>query len=151
MKVKSCLTLCDPVDCSPPSFSVHGILQARILGFSRQKYWSGLLFPASTQNSGKHSKSAIHACKDSSVMSDCCDPMDCSPRPRLLCPRDSPGKSNGVGCYAFLQVIFLTQGSNPCLRHLTPLTGGFLTTIATWEAQRCNTGPLLLSPLPFDR
>ena len=26
-----CLTLCDPMDCSPPSSSVHGILQARIL------------------------------------------------------------------------------------------------------------------------
>ena len=23
--------LCDPMDCSPPGFSVHGILQARIL------------------------------------------------------------------------------------------------------------------------
>ena len=28
---QSCLTLCDPVDCSPPGFSVQGILQARIL------------------------------------------------------------------------------------------------------------------------
>ena len=28
---KSDLTLCDPMDCSLPSFSVHGILQARIL------------------------------------------------------------------------------------------------------------------------
>ena len=28
---QSCLTLCDPMDCSPPGFSVHGILQARIL------------------------------------------------------------------------------------------------------------------------
>ena len=27
-----CLTLCDPMDCSPPGSSVHGILQARILG-----------------------------------------------------------------------------------------------------------------------
>ena len=26
-----CLTLCDPMDCSPPGFSVHGILQASIL------------------------------------------------------------------------------------------------------------------------
>ena len=26
-----CLTLCDPVDCSPPGSSVHGILQVRIL------------------------------------------------------------------------------------------------------------------------
>ena len=29
--IKSCLTLCDPVDCSPPGSSVHGILQARVL------------------------------------------------------------------------------------------------------------------------
>ena len=28
---QSCLTLCDPVDCSRPSSSVHGVLQARIL------------------------------------------------------------------------------------------------------------------------
>ena len=28
---QSCLTLCDPMDCSLPGFSVHGILQARIL------------------------------------------------------------------------------------------------------------------------
>ena len=26
-----CLTLCNPRDCTPPGFSVHGILQARIL------------------------------------------------------------------------------------------------------------------------
>ena len=36
MKVKvlvtqPCLTLCDPMDYSPPGSSVHGILQARIL------------------------------------------------------------------------------------------------------------------------
>ena len=30
---QSCLTLCDPTDCSPPGSSVHGILQARILGW----------------------------------------------------------------------------------------------------------------------
>ena len=29
----SCTTLCDPMDRSPPDFSVHGILQARILGW----------------------------------------------------------------------------------------------------------------------
>ena len=38
---QSCLTPCDPMDCSPPGFSVHGILQARILewlaiSFSRE-------------------------------------------------------------------------------------------------------------------
>ena len=28
---QSCLTCCDPMDCSPPASSVHGIIQARIL------------------------------------------------------------------------------------------------------------------------
>ena len=37
---KSCRTLCDPVDCSPPGSSVRGILQARkpewaVIPFSR--------------------------------------------------------------------------------------------------------------------
>ena len=30
---KSCLTLCDPSNCSLPDSSVHGILQARILAW----------------------------------------------------------------------------------------------------------------------
>ena len=29
--LQSCPTLCDPMDCSPPGSSVHGLLQARIL------------------------------------------------------------------------------------------------------------------------
>ena len=37
--IQSCPTVCDPMDCSPPGSSVHGILQARI-------YWSGLTFPS---------------------------------------------------------------------------------------------------------
>ena len=28
---QSCLTLCDPMDCSRPGSSVHGIFQARVL------------------------------------------------------------------------------------------------------------------------
>ena len=35
--LQSCLTLCDPMDSTPPGSSVHG--------FSRQEYWSGLPFP----------------------------------------------------------------------------------------------------------
>ena len=34
---QSCLILCDPMDCSPPGSSVHGI--------SQQEYWSGLPLP----------------------------------------------------------------------------------------------------------
>ena len=29
--VQSCLTLCNPMDCNSPGFSIHGILQTRIL------------------------------------------------------------------------------------------------------------------------
>ena len=41
--LQSCPTLCNPMDCSPPRSSVHGILQARILEwaamtFSIKKY-----------------------------------------------------------------------------------------------------------------
>ena len=41
---QSCLTLCDPMDCSLPGFSIHGIFQARVLewvavSFSRGSSW----------------------------------------------------------------------------------------------------------------
>ena len=29
----ACLTLCDPMNCYPPGFSVYGILQGRILKY----------------------------------------------------------------------------------------------------------------------
>ena len=35
---QSCPTLCDPLDCSLPGSSVHGIF--------REEYWSGLQFPS---------------------------------------------------------------------------------------------------------
>ena len=35
---QSCLTLSDPMDCSPPGSSIHGIFQARILE------WGALAF-----------------------------------------------------------------------------------------------------------
>ena len=36
---------------------------------------------------------------------------------RLLYPWNSPGKNAGVGSHSFLEVIFLTQGSNLGLLH----------------------------------
>ena len=38
MLTQSCLIPCDPMDCSLPGFSVHGIFQART--------WRGLPFPS---------------------------------------------------------------------------------------------------------
>ena len=54
-----------------------------------------------------------------------CHPMDCS-LPGSSVHGNSPGKSPGVGCHAFLQGIFLTQGSNPRPLHLLHCSG-FLT------------------------
>ena len=31
LATQACLTMCNPMDCGPPSYSVHGISQARIL------------------------------------------------------------------------------------------------------------------------
>ena len=45
-----------------------------------------------------------------------CDPKNCSP-PGSSVHGDSPGKNTGVGCYALLQGVFPTQGSNPGLPH----------------------------------
>ena len=39
--LQSCPTLCDPMDCSPPGFSVHGILQARKLKWIAMSFSRG--------------------------------------------------------------------------------------------------------------
>ena len=44
--LQSCLTLCDPTDCSLPGSSVHGVLQARILGSVAMSYVAGGFFTA---------------------------------------------------------------------------------------------------------
>ena len=59
---QSCLTLCDPIDGSPPGSSVPGILQARILE------WVAISF----SNACMHAKS-LQSCL---IL---CDPMDSSP------------------------------------------------------------------------
>ena len=55
MKVKSerevaqsCPTLSDPMDCSPPDFSIHGIFQARVLEWGAMAFSRHLLQLAKT-------------------------------------------------------------------------------------------------------
>ena len=40
-----CLTLCDPMDCSPPGSSVHGILKARIMEWAAMPSFRGWIKP----------------------------------------------------------------------------------------------------------
>ena len=83
--LQSCLTLCDPIDGSPPGSPVPGILQARTLEW----------FPSPVHESEKWKWSR-------SVVSDPQRPHGLQPS-RLLRPWDFPGKSTGVGCHCLLQ------------------------------------------------
>ena len=85
--LQSCLTLCDPIDSSPPGSPVPGILQASTLE------WVAISF----SNAWKWKVKWIH-----SVVSDSYWPHGLQPT-SLLCPWDFPGKSTGVGCHCLLQ------------------------------------------------
>ena len=92
-----CPTLCDPIDYSPPSSSVHGILQARILecvaiSFSKHKSWKWKW------------KSLSHVQLFATPWT-------------VYSTWNSPGKNMGVGCHFLLQGVFSTQGLNPGLLH----------------------------------
>ena len=51
--LQPCLTLCDPVDCSPPGSSVHGILQTRVLE------WVAISYPGDLPDPGIESVSLM--------------------------------------------------------------------------------------------
>ena len=59
MKVKSesevtqsCLTLSDPMDCSPPGSSVHGIFQARVLEWGAIAFYAKVCLGHTLRKSG---------------------------------------------------------------------------------------------------
>ena len=87
--LQSCLTLCDPIDGSPPGSAVPGILQARTLE------WVSISF----SNAGKWKvKVKLKALSHVWLLAT----HGLQPT-RLLCPWDFPGKSTGVGCHCLLQ------------------------------------------------
>ena len=95
MKVKSesevaqsCPTLSDPMDCSLPGSSVHGIFQARVLE------WGAIAFSIWTS-----AAKLLQSCPT------LCDPIDGSPQGSSRRFWDSPGKSTGVGCHFLLQCM----------------------------------------------
>ena len=127
----SCPTLWDPMDCSLPGSSVHGILQARILelvaiSFSREssqpRDWTPALNSWVSCLAGRFF--LIWATREAHIIyyavfsrllcPTLCDPMYCRP-PGSSAHGVSPGKTTGIGCHFLLQGIFPTQGSNPPL------------------------------------
>ena len=64
----------------------------------------------------------------------CSSIMDCS-LPGSSVHGDSPGKNTKVGCHVFLQGIFLTRGSNPCLLYLHHWQGSSLPLVPPGKAK----------------
>ena len=61
MKVtQSCPTLCDPMDYSPPGFSVHGILQERILEWVACHSLLQGIFLTQRSNLGLHCRQILY-------------------------------------------------------------------------------------------
>ena len=82
--------------CATPETAAHQVPPS--LGFSRQEHWSGLAFPSPMNESEKWKWSR-------SVVSNSLRPHGLQPT-RLICPRDFPGKSTGVGCHCHLQLVY---------------------------------------------
>ena len=88
-----CLTLCDPMECSPPGSSVHGDSSGKNIGVSCHALLQGI-FP--TQGLNRSPELQVDSL-----------------------PLEPPGKpkNTGVGSVSLLQGIFLTEELNQGLLH----------------------------------
>ena len=93
--LQSCPTLCDPMDCSPPGSSVHGILQARIAE------WVAISFPEKLPNPGIEPGSP--ALQADSL------PAELPGKPSLH------GSKTLICFYIYLEVFQLLQDLQECL------------------------------------
>ena len=119
---QSCLTLCDPMDCSPPGSSM-GIIQARILEWVAISSSKGSS-PSRDQSRVSYTAGfAVWATREAiySGMGCCFLPQGNLPNPGIesrfptlqpdSLPSEPPGKpkNTGVGSLSLLQGIFPTQ------------------------------------------
>ena len=87
--LQSCLTLCDPIDGSPPGSPIPGILQARTLEWVAISFSNSWKWKVKVKSLSRVQLLAI--------------PHGLQPT-RLLYPWDFPGKSTGVGCHCLLHL-----------------------------------------------
>ena len=79
VKLLSCPTLCNPMDCSPPGFSVHEDSPGKNTGVGCHALLQGI-FPTQELNQGPLPYQLSYQ-KESEVAQLCltlCDPVDCS-------------------------------------------------------------------------
>ena len=93
------------MDCNLTGFSVHGILQARILE------WVAIPFSRGSSQHRNQTQVSFIAGRFFTVWT------TREAQFELYSPRNSPGQNTGVGNRSLLQGIFPAQGSNPGLLH----------------------------------
>ena len=144
MKVKSeseitylCPTLSDPMDCSLPGFSVHGIFQARVVE------WVGIAFPDTWLKSILYFITlflslVICLCIHAKSLESCptlCDPMDYS------LPVSSVHEILQIRVLEWVTVLSSRGSSHTRMKPascMSPaLAGRFFITSATWEGLIC--------------
>ena len=114
---QSCPTLCNPTDCSPPGFSVHGIFQARILEWVAISFSRGSSKPQKLNLGLPHCKQTLY-CLSHQGSYPGLKPTSPTLGAHSL-PSEPPGKpkNTGVGSLSILQGIFPTQELNWDLLH----------------------------------
>ena len=129
------------------------------MGFPRQEYWSGLLFPSSWDLADSETESTSPALAGGFFISETLESeskshsvLSYSLQPNgLYSLWNSPGQNTGGGSLSLLQGIFPTQGSNPSLPHcgqiLYQLSHKRSPRMLEWVAYPFSTG----SSLPRNR
>ena len=77
--LRFCLIFRNPMDCSPPGSSVHGILQTRILEWVAIPFPGGSSQPRDQTHVSCASALAAATAKSLQLHLTLCNPMDCSP------------------------------------------------------------------------
>ena len=99
---QSCLTVCDPVDCSLPGSSVHGVLQARILEWVAFSFSRGSSRP----------RDQTHVSCLLRLLHWQADPLPPAPPGKLLVKR----KTSALFCCAFVSQNLVSKKQFPHLR-----------------------------------
>ena len=82
-----CPTLCDPLDCSPPGSTVHGILQVRTLEWVAIPFSRGIFL---TEGSNLHLFCLLHWLADSSSLVPPGEACDSVKRKQTVAQHDGP-------------------------------------------------------------
>ena len=108
-----CLTLCDPMDCSPPASSIHGIFPDKNTGVGWHFLIQGIFLTQGSNQCLSHCRQALYHLSYQGIPTGKSIALTTQTfvAKGLYSPW-SPGQNTGVCSLSLLQGIFPTQGSN---------------------------------------